>query len=186
MFCFRSSPARLPVPPTRRSFRVYLGPEVRQAISIIGVEASACKADLSGFDSGPGLFFNRSGRPTRAHYEKVRKSFYEHLLRITPQGGFQTDFPSAASNLGYLRRRLKASSDAVQNSVDMNLQIMHGNPVFRGTRIPVYQIIEELADGTPLREIPEGYPSLTVEQIQNGLDFAASVLRIYDDQISSR
>ena len=68
----------------------------------------------------------------------------------------------------------------------MNLQVMHGNPVFRGTRIPIYQIIEELADGTPLAEIPEGYPSLNMEQIQNGLDFAASVLRIYDDQVSNR
>lgn len=68
----------------------------------------------------------------------------------------------------------------------MNLNIMHGNPVFQGTRIPVYQIIEELADGTSLQDILEGYPSLTLEKIQTGLDFAASVVRIYDEQIPGR
>lgn len=119
------------------------------------------------------------------YYQRAHKWFYEYLLHVTPRG-YQPVIPSVASNFGYLRRRLKASSDAVKNSVDMNLQIMHGNPVFRGTRIPIYQVIDELADGTPLREIPKGYPSLTVEQIQNGLDFAASVLRIYDEQISNR
>ncbi len=117
------------------------------------------------------------------YYRLTRESLYNNLLRITPEGyrGELTD-----SNYTYLRRRLNASSETVKNTVNMNLQVMHGNPVFRGTRIPIYQIIEELADGTPLAEIPEGYPSLNMEQIQNGLDFAASVLRIYDDQVSNR
>lgn len=122
---------------------------------------------------------------SKTWHELARESLYERLLHMTPSG-YQADFPPSSSNFGYLRRRLNASNDAVKNSVDMNLLIMHGNPVFRGTRIPVYQIIEELADGTPLREIPEGYPSLTMEQIQNGLDFAATVLRIYDEQIPHR
>ena len=58
---------------------------------------------------------------------------------------------------------------------------MHGNPVFKGTRVPLYRIIEELADGTKLEELINGYPSLNLEQIQVGLDFAAFLLRIYDD-----
>ena len=98
----------------------------------------------------------------------------------------QFNLHSVVSNFGYLRERLSHSSDAVKNVVEMNLNIMHGNPVFRGTRIPIYQIIEELADGTPLDELVEGYPSLTLAQIQGGLDFASSVVRIYDDQLSDR
>ncbi len=39
--------------------------------------------------------------------------------------------------------------------------IMHGNPVFKGTRIPVYQIIEAIEDGDSEQDILEGYPSLT-------------------------
>jgi len=113
-------------------------------------------------------------------------SLYDYLLRTQREDTPQFDFYSTVSNFGFLRRKLSVSSEPVRSAVDINLRIMHGNPVFRGTRIPIYQIVEELADGTPLREIPEGYPSLTVEQIQGGLDFAASVLRIYDEQISDR
>jgi uncharacterized protein (DUF433 family) len=86
---------------------------------------------------------------------------------------------SGISTFAYLRRKLKASSDKIQDVVAMDVQVMHGNPVFRGTRIPVYQIVEELADGTTLPELIEGYPSLSLEQIQSGLDFAASLLRLY-------
>ena len=95
----------------------------------------------------------------------------------------QPDIQWAHSNFQYLQRKLSASGDEVRNAVTMDVRIMHGNPVFRGTRIPIYEIIEELADGTKLPEIVRGYPSLTVEQIQHGLDFAASLLRIYDEQI---
>ncbi len=98
----------------------------------------------------------------------------------------QFNLTSDISNFGYLSERLKHSNDAIRNAVQMDLNIMHGNPVFQGTRIPVYQIIEELADGTSLPDILEGYPSLTLENIQTGLDFAASVVRIYDDQLSDR
>ncbi len=98
----------------------------------------------------------------------------------------QFNLTSGLSNFGYLSERLKHSNDAIRNAVQMDLNIMHGNPVFQGTRIPVYQIIEELADGTSLPDILEGYPSLTLEKIQTGLDFAASVVRIYDEQIPGR
>jgi uncharacterized protein (DUF433 family) len=108
------------------------------------------------------------------------------LLTVDVADTLQYNLYSVVSNFGYLRERLRHSSEAVKNVVEMNLNIMHGNPVFRGTRIPIYQIIEELADGTPLHELVEGYPSLTLAQIQCGLDFASSVVRIYDDELSDR
>jgi DNA replication protein DnaC/uncharacterized protein (DUF433 family) len=111
----------------------------------------------------------------------VQPSFYEALWHVGPEGYSQTDLYSSGSNYGYLRRRLNRSSEDIKRAVSMNLQVVHGNPVFQGTRIPIYQIIEELADGTPLADIPEAYPSLTPEQIQQGLDFAASILRIYNE-----
>jgi uncharacterized protein (DUF433 family) len=128
------------------------------------------------------------------YHTRTRKSFYDALFRTGLAGyvgigsaGLNLNVVSTPdSNFEYLTRRLSASSETVKNAVDINSQVMHGNPVFRGTRIPIYQVIEELADGTPLREIPEGYPSLTLEKIQSGLDFAASVLRIYDEEISNR
>ena len=85
------------------------------------------------------------------------------------------------SSIQFLQRKLGFSSESVRSTIVIDARVMHGNPVFKGTRIPLYQIIEELAGGTRLQELPESYPSLTVEQIQRGLDFAASLLRIYDD-----
>jgi uncharacterized protein (DUF433 family) len=116
----------------------------------------------------------------------AQTAFYQSLLHAGSKGYAQSDLYSSLSNFGYLWRRLDASRDDIKDAVSMNLQVMHGNPVFQGTRIPIYQIVEELADGTSLAEIPEDYPSLSMEQVQRGLDFAASILRIYDDQVSDR
>lgn len=91
--------------------------------------------------------------------------------------------PQIALNRRFLERRLASSPSVVQQNIDLNPSIMHGNPIFRGTRIPLYTVVEELADGSSLREILEGYPSLSIEKLQAGLDFAASLLRLYADEI---
>ncbi len=120
--------------------------------------------------------------PKRAETE----SLIEKLLQPGKESMQQHHIYWADSNFLFLHRKLSASSDEIRNAVAMDVRITHGNPVFRGTRIPVYEIVEELADGTTLTEIADGYPSLTVQQIQAGLDFAASLLRIYDEQIPDR
>ena len=54
-------------------------------------------------------------------------------------------------------------------------QICHGKPCFRGTRIPVYLILELLEAGVKPEEIvgPRYYPSLTLKHIRAALHFAA-------------
>jgi uncharacterized protein (DUF433 family) len=84
-------------------------------------------------------------------------------------------------NISFLRTKLATSPVRVRGAIAIDPGIMHGNPVFQGTRVPVYQLIEELADGTMLEELPECFPSLDRERIQAGLDFAIRLLRIYDD-----
>jgi len=88
------------------------------------------------------------------------------------------------SNLLFLQKKLALAPTQIADAVSIDPVVMHGNPVFRGTRVPIYQVIEELADGTPFDQLVDGYPSLDPEKIRRGLDFAASVLRIYDDEIS--
>src|SRR5258707_9015126 len=103
---------------------------------------------------------------------------FAEFKKISLEHGPQPIYYWAASNLWFLQRKLSASTDSIRGAVAIDLRIMHGNPVFLGSRIPIYEIVEELADGTTLSELAEGYPSLTAEQIQHGLDFAASLLRI--------
>jgi len=45
-------------------------------------------------------------------------------------------------------------------------EIFGGLPVMKGTRVPVYLIADMLDDGAPVREILDGYPSLTDDAIR--------------------
>lgn len=87
----------------------------------------------------------------------------------------------AQTNSWFLGKKLASSPPHVRRAIAIDPLVMHGNPVFQGTRIPVYQVVEELADGTRLEELPECFPSLNDEKVQAGLDFAVRLLRIYDD-----
>jgi uncharacterized protein (DUF433 family) len=48
-------------------------------------------------------------------------------------------------------------------------EILVGKPVIKGTRIPVYLIIEFLANGLTEEEILDQYPTLTKEDIKAAL-----------------
>ena len=53
-------------------------------------------------------------------------------------------------------------------------EIMGGDPVFRGTRVPVHMIAELLAQGSTQAELLEGYPRLTAEMIRLAPVYAAA------------
>jgi uncharacterized protein (DUF433 family) len=53
----------------------------------------------------------------------------------------------------------------VEQMVVSDPEIMHGTPVFQGTRIPVDLVADMLAQGATAEEILEGYPTLNKEKI---------------------
>jgi uncharacterized protein (DUF433 family) len=55
--------------------------------------------------------------------------------------------------------------------------IHHGEPCIRGTRIPVAVILGSLAQGLTPEAILEEYPSLSLEDIQACLAYAAELIR---------
>jgi len=57
--------------------------------------------------------------------------------------------------------------------------IQHGKPCLKGTRTPVYVVLEALAHGLSLAEIQREYPPLTHEDILACLEYAALLA---DDQ----
>jgi uncharacterized protein (DUF433 family) len=57
--------------------------------------------------------------------------------------------------------------------IEVNPEIMLGQPVIKGTRLPVYVIIEALAEGNAQDELLAAYPFLTPEDIQQALLYAA-------------
>ena len=52
-------------------------------------------------------------------------------------------------------------------------KVLVGKPVIKGTRIPVYLIVEFLANGVTEKEILKEYPSLKKEDIRAALLFAS-------------
>jgi uncharacterized protein (DUF433 family) len=54
-------------------------------------------------------------------------------------------------------------------------QICHGKPCIKGTRIPVFVLLDALAAGMSHREIIEEYPPVTEADIQAALYYASLV-----------
>ena len=52
--------------------------------------------------------------------------------------------------------------------------ICGGEPVFRGTRVPLRTVLASLADGDGEREILRSFPTLTAEHVRAAIAFAAA------------
>ena len=59
-----------------------------------------------------------------------------------------------------------------ENRISINPEICHGKPCIKGTRIPVYLILEMLEHGLSFTEILEEYPHITIEDIKACIRFA--------------
>ena len=59
--------------------------------------------------------------------------------------------------------------------ISIDSQICHGKACFRGTRIPVHQIVRMMANGDSIEELLREYPSLTRDSLLAGLDYVASL-----------
>ena len=58
--------------------------------------------------------------------------------------------------------------------IEMDPRVCGGQPVIKGTRIPVEIILDQLAGGESWDSILKGYPELTEEDIRAALQFARS------------
>jgi len=60
-----------------------------------------------------------------------------------------------------------------EDRIVIDPKIMHGKPVIKGTRIPVYVVLNLLAGGMSEEEVLKEYPDLTREDILACLEYAA-------------
>ena len=56
--------------------------------------------------------------------------------------------------------------------VEVDPDIMAGKPVVKGTRIPVYVVLEMFEDGNSIQDILEAYPDLEEEDVRACLRYA--------------
>jgi uncharacterized protein (DUF433 family) len=60
-----------------------------------------------------------------------------------------------------------------------------GKPIFSGTRVPVYVVLELLANQEALQEILAEYPDLTVADLHDALTFARNLAEIPGNPVSA-
>ncbi len=63
------------------------------------------------------------------------------------------------------------------NVIIRDPEILGGRPVFRGTRVPVEILFENLEDGLSINEIIEAYPRLNKEDVIACLEGACANLK---------
>ena len=60
----------------------------------------------------------------------------------------------------------------IGNRIIIDPRIMGGKPIIKGTRIPVYFILELLSNGWSIEDILKEYPHLTREDILAAIRYA--------------
>ncbi|MCX5991051.1 MAG: DUF433 domain-containing protein [Chloroflexi bacterium] len=62
-----------------------------------------------------------------------------------------------------------------QHRIVVDREIVHGKPAIKGTRIPVYVVLNLLAGGMNAQDVLGEYPNLTKEDILACLEYAAEL-----------
>ncbi len=61
--------------------------------------------------------------------------------------------------------------------ISITATVCHGQPVIRGTRVLVANILGALGSGDSIEELLEDYPNITREDILAAIDFGAELSR---------
>jgi uncharacterized protein (DUF433 family) len=67
--------------------------------------------------------------------------------------------------------------------IEINPKILDGKPIFKGTRIPIYIILQMLRGGASFEKIIEEYPRLSVDDIRAALDYSVYLINQPDEEI---
>jgi uncharacterized protein (DUF433 family) len=126
---------------------------------------------------GPELVYLRVQKPLSS---TARKEVYRRISRLSIEtvppvlemaGSVKLDIREP---LAEIRARLHELA-RVRNRVEESPSIRGGEPVFRGTRVPVYMIASFLAQGIARDEILEDYPALD----EDALEIAQRYVELY-------
>jgi uncharacterized protein (DUF433 family) len=70
---------------------------------------------------------------------------------------------------------LRENRDVAQE-ITRDPEIMHGTPVFRGTRVPVQTLFDYLEGGETLKDFLEGFPTVSRSLALEALEEAKQLL----------
>ena len=65
----------------------------------------------------------------------------------------------------------------MNNRITVNPKIIVGKPVIKGTRIPVFLILNLVANGYTAQRIIKAYPQLTPGDVKAALEYAQALIK---------
>lgn len=72
---------------------------------------------------------------------------------------------------------------SVKDYIVIDPKVMLGKPVIKGTRVPVYIVLNLLAEGLTHAQVIKNYPDLSLEAIQACLIFASKRAEFEEEKI---
>ncbi len=63
-----------------------------------------------------------------------------------------------------------------RNYIEERKDVMLGKPVFKGTRVTVQHVLEEMGTGKGVDELLDNYPTLRPDHIRAAMQYAAAVV----------
>jgi len=76
-------------------------------------------------------------------------------------------------------REAFALAEKQVSSIVVRRGLMGGNPCIKGTRIPVYMILDGIEYYGNLRGVLKSYPQLTIEQVKDAVRFSKIAMECY-------
>ena len=64
----------------------------------------------------------------------------------------------------------------VKDYINIDKEILSGNPVFKGTRVPIQTLFDHLENGIPLDEFLDDFPTVKKEQAIAVIEIASKIL----------
>ena len=107
---------------------------------------------------------------------ELRRKVFD-ALAVSPRNVVSLEDGLVKIDLREPRRELATSLRELRRArrlVVSDPEIMGGDPVFRGTRVPVHLIAELVAQGSTQADLLESYPRLTAEMIRLAPVYAAA------------
>lgn len=64
----------------------------------------------------------------------------------------------------------------IKDLINIDTEILSGNPVFKGTRVPIQSLFDHLEKGIPLSEFLEDFPTVKKEHAIAVIEIASKIL----------
>ena len=103
----------------------------------------------------------------------LQKEMGWHKISV---GGLSSMLQGGRPRPPFLLRQQLRHNDPMQQAITRDPEIMHGTPVFRGTRVPVQTLFDYLEGGETLEDFLEGFPTVPRELALHALEEAKQLL----------